>query len=142
MTQAETIILRSVQKSVFHKEYEILSAAKSADTDDNKLQKRNPISQMNPFIDEKGLIRVGGRLRQSDIDLCGQHPIILPQDNHISRLIIDHVHRQVQHQGRQLTLSNIRANGYWIMGVHNMVRSIIHNVRYVEDCEQNHSLNS
>ncbi|XP_070550671.1 uncharacterized protein [Ptychodera flava] len=69
MAQAETIILRSVQKSVFHKEYEILSAAKSADTDNNKLQKRNPISRMNPFIDEKGLIRVGGRLRQSDIDI-------------------------------------------------------------------------
>ncbi|XP_070550618.1 uncharacterized protein [Ptychodera flava] len=121
MAQAETIILRSVQKSVFHKEYEILSAAKSAGTD-NKLQKLNPISRMNPFIDEKGLIRVGGRLRQSDLDLCGRHPIILPQDNHISRLIIDHVHRQVQHQGRQLTLSNVRANGYWIMGVHDMNR--------------------
>ncbi|XP_070538146.1 uncharacterized protein [Ptychodera flava] len=126
MAQAETIILRSVQKSVFHKEYEILSATKSAGTDNNRLQKRNPISRMNPFIDEKGLIRVGGRLRQSDIDLCGRHPIILPQDNHISRLIIDHVHRLVQHQGRQLTLSNVRANGYWIMGVHDMVRSILH----------------
>ncbi|XP_070549479.1 uncharacterized protein [Ptychodera flava] len=126
MAQAETIILRSVQKSVFHKEYEILSATKSAGTDNNRLQKRNPISRMNPFIDEKGLIRVGGRLRQSDIDLCGRHPIILPQDNHISQLIIDHVHRQVQHQGRQLTLSNVRANGYWIMGVHDMVRSILH----------------
>ncbi|XP_070579250.1 uncharacterized protein [Ptychodera flava] len=126
MAQAETIILRSVQKSVFHKEYEILSAAKSAGADNSKLQKQNPISRMNPFIDEKGLIRVGGRLRQSDLDLCGRHPIILPQDNHISRLIIDHVHRQVQHQGRQLTLSNVRANGYWIMGVHDMVRSILH----------------
>ncbi|XP_070546108.1 uncharacterized protein [Ptychodera flava] len=45
MAQAETIILRSVQKSAFHKEYDILSAAKSAGTDNNKLQKRNPISR-------------------------------------------------------------------------------------------------
>ncbi|XP_070571190.1 uncharacterized protein [Ptychodera flava] len=47
MAQAETIILRSVQKSVFHKEYEILSAAKSAGTDNN-----NPYGKPMSTVDE------------------------------------------------------------------------------------------
>nr|XP_006817630.1 PREDICTED: transcriptional adapter 3-like [Saccoglossus kowalevskii] len=54
--------------------------------------------------DRDGLIRVGGRIGQANFDFGERHPILSPKDSHVSRLIVEHVHQQVQHQGRQFTI--------------------------------------
>ncbi|XP_077986158.1 uncharacterized protein LOC144440647 [Glandiceps talaboti] len=124
LLQAEIVILRTVQKEAFPEELKVLSNPESPDN--NSVKKQSPLYHLNAFIDQDGLIRVGGRLRQADLDLCGRHPIVLPKNNHISRLIIEHVHQEVQHQGRQITLAATRAKGYWVIGLHDLVRTVLH----------------
>ncbi|XP_022096554.1 uncharacterized protein LOC110982458 [Acanthaster planci] len=120
LQQAENVILRAVQNEYFHDE---TAALKSGGT--NALKKDSPLRKLSPFIDEDGIIRVGGRLRRADLDLGGRHPVLLPKSSHISILVIRHFYHEVQHQGRHLTLASVRAGGKWIIGAHDLVRSVI-----------------
>jgi hypothetical protein len=63
-----------------------------------------------------GVLRVGGRLKNSSLLMGQKHPVLLPMERHITNLIIDHHHKQVHHQRRGQTLNYIRSQGYWIVG--------------------------
>ncbi|KAJ8039046.1 hypothetical protein HOLleu_16634 [Holothuria leucospilota] len=91
----------------------------------SNFQTNNPLKKLNPFLDEDGQLRVGGRLRRADLDLGGGHPILLSKNSHVSRLIATYFHESIQHQGRHMTTGAVRSGGFWILGVHSLVRSII-----------------
>ena len=74
---------------------------------------------------QDGVLRVGGRLKNASLPLDLKHPVILPRDGVITRLILDHCHGNTQHQGRGLTLNEVRANGYWIVSGSKVVASYI-----------------
>nr|CAI5850228.1 unnamed protein product [Callosobruchus analis] len=44
---------------------------------DNSLSKKHRLSALNPFIDSDGLLRVGGRLKNSSLSFNQKHPILL-----------------------------------------------------------------
>ena len=46
------------------------------------------ISSLSPYLDENGIIRVGGRLEKSDINNECKHPTLMSKGCHISKLII------------------------------------------------------
>ena len=62
------------------------------------------INCLNPYLDENGIIRVGGRLEKSDINNKYKHSILMPKDCHISKLIILCCHQRTGHAGRGMTL--------------------------------------
>ena len=74
----------------------------------------DPLSSLSPFLDENQVLRVGGRIRNSSYPSDVIHPILLPKTHPLTRMIIDHYHSSVRHQGRVLTLGAIRAAGYHI----------------------------
>ena len=79
-----------------------------------------------PFIDDDGLIRVGGRLKNATtIDINQRHPIVLPADNHFTRLLFKCEHERCMHGGPQATLSAIRLL-YWPLNGRNIARSTVH----------------
>lgn len=53
-----------------------------------------------------------------------KHPLILSKDQHISTLILRHVHQQVGHSGRNHTLSQL-CSKFWITKSNAAVRRII-----------------
>ncbi|KRZ28867.1 hypothetical protein T4C_8238 [Trichinella pseudospiralis] len=59
---------------------------------------------------ENGLLRVGGRLRLSDLDYEMKYPIILPKKHHIVNLIIGRAHSNTLHAGNNQTLMTLRQN--------------------------------
>ncbi|XP_057183499.1 uncharacterized protein LOC130550135 [Triplophysa rosa] len=75
---------------------------------------------------KRGLLCVGGRLKQSSLSEELKHPVILPKDSHIVELILAHYHAKVCHQGRYLTLMELRANGFWVIGGGKSVAKLIH----------------
>ncbi|XP_062592880.1 uncharacterized protein LOC134254337 [Saccostrea cucullata] len=89
------------------------------------LPKGSPLLYLNPYLDHSGLLRVGGRLRQSDLPEELKNPILLPKNSYLSRLLISHFHEEVKHQGRLFTEAAIRSNGYWITGAKRLVSSVI-----------------
>jgi len=72
------------------------------------------MAQLAPFIDQTGLIRVGERLRHSTLNDGAKHPILLPQQCHLTNLIIRHYHQLLLHGGAGLVLSMINRR-YWII---------------------------
>ncbi|XP_022518476.2 uncharacterized protein LOC111188878 [Astyanax mexicanus] len=118
--EAEFAIVRLVQEEPFSHEIKRLKLKdKDAETKDSKLCK------LSPFLDEEGILRVGGRLSQAMLHPHVKHPAILPKNSHISDLLIKHCHEKTQHQGRGMTVNEIRANGWWIMGCSSAVSSHI-----------------
>ncbi|GFW73633.1 integrase_H2C2 domain-containing protein [Trichonephila clavipes] len=57
------------------------------------------LRNLNPFIDSDGLLRVGGRLSNSDLPYVNKHPAILPGNHNLTVQIIVHFHRKNLHTG-------------------------------------------
>ena len=87
---AEQLVIKTVQEEEFSEE--ILSFQRSG-----QVHKRSSILSLNPFVDEEGLLRVGGRLKQSSPPYDEKHPIMIPKNSHIAVLIIRHYHAMVKH---------------------------------------------
>lgn len=94
----------------------------------NRLSQGKPVDSkskllsLDPFIDEDGVLRVGGRLRNSLLEYDQKHPIILPKAHPFSQLIIRHEHRKNLHAGAQVILALIRQR-FWIISGKQAVRS-------------------
>ena len=77
---------------------------------------------LNPFLDERGLLRVGGRIAHANITPDAKHPIILPANHHITKLIIQQHHINQFHAGAQTTLNAIRQKFWPIDGIKGVKR--------------------
>ena len=119
---AKQTILRMIQNDHFPDEVAHLKAQRPLKSSSNLIK-------LNPFLDENGLLRVGGRLQESQaLTFHEKHPAIIPKSSHIAALIIRHYHRLAAHQGREQTLANIRSNGLWIVNARSQV------FKQVKDC--------
>lgn len=118
--RAECLIVKLLQKHVFHTELKVLS--KGA-----QLSSRNELYNLDPFLDSDGVFKVGGRLGNSSLSYSLKHPVIIPKNHHITRLIIADCHERVKHQGKGFTINEIRSRGFWIPGVNRVVASYVRN---------------
>ena len=90
---------------------------------------RNPPSdsllQLSPFLDSNGLIRVGGRLRNSNLPLTVKHPFLISSEHPLANLIVSYFHSQIKHQGRHITQGAIRDAGFFIQHGSSLVKKHI-----------------
>nr|XP_049698106.1 uncharacterized protein LOC126054983 [Helicoverpa armigera] len=113
---AEYTLLRALQAVHFSK-------------DVHNLRNNTPCSpavlKLKPFLDEHGILRVGGRLSNSDVPYNYKHPCILPRHDHVVNLLVDFYHKKHLHAGPELLMSLLRQN-YWILAARRIIRHIIH----------------
>nr|XP_041633540.1 uncharacterized protein LOC121503294 [Drosophila kikkawai] len=89
----------------------------------------SPVQNLNPFLDSQGLMRACGRVTSSDLlQYDERHPVILPYDCHLSRLLVRFTHRITLHGGNQLMIRLIRSK-FWIPRVRNLVKSVIYSCK-------------
>lgn len=120
--EAGLFIIKLAQEDVFSHEIKSLKQGKEVRPKD----KTNKLHKLSPFVDENGVLRVGGRLTRSSLHPHIKHPAILPKKSHVSSLLIKHYHEKVQHQGRGITVNELRSNGIWISGGSSAVASHIY----------------
>jgi hypothetical protein len=72
-------------------------------------------------LDEKGLLRIGGRLSNSNLPPGMKNPLILPRKGRITNLVIHHGHMATLHGGARQALNYIRQR-YWIIGGNRAVK--------------------
>ena len=137
LQHAATIVIKATQATAFKDEIKVLSKTKEA----REFQGRRPrnvtsLQKLNPFLDEDGVLRVGGRIRRADPNDETKFPIILPRDGHITKLLVQHFHEACLHQERTTTLNEIRSHGYWIIGGTSSVS------RYILSCVRCRKLRS
>ncbi|XP_058802063.1 uncharacterized protein LOC131670464 [Phymastichus coffea] len=116
--RSECEIVKLIQRERFKLEFHRLETS----TKGSKLG--TPFDNLNPFIGTDGVIRVGGRLDRSKIPYDQQHPMILPQNHHVTRIIIRHFHETTLHAGVQTTHYAIRAR-FFILNGKSQVRSVL-----------------
>ena len=118
LQNAEKEILKSVQAESFGEEIKLLQAKKNLPTSSS-------IRVLDPYLDRDNLLRVGGRLRRSNLDLNIVHPYLLPKKSHVSLAVIRWCHSNVAHGGRGLTLNELRRCGFWIVNAKIVTRGVI-----------------
>ncbi|XP_076231248.1 uncharacterized protein LOC143177269 [Calliopsis andreniformis] len=114
---ANDCIIRTVQASTFSSDIQNLKA-------NTELHPKSKLLSLHPFLDDKGILRVGGRLRNSNLPFSQKHPILLPKNNHITELIIRRAHVQNYHAGITSTLYTVRLQ-YWPIDGKNITRKIV-----------------
>ena len=114
------------------KEFEVIAQSSSEnDCSRNEAKarkkslKKSTLYQQDPYVDDAGILRLGGRLRQTNLSFREKHPVLLPKGHHVSMLILRYYHEYVHHQGRQITHGALRNAGYWLVGGHGAVTSLI-----------------
>ena len=77
----------------------------------SEVKKSSALYHLDPFLDQDGLIRVGGRLGNSQ-----EFPEDLkhPKKSFIVDLIVCDAHTKVAHAGRGIMLNELRSQ-YWIV---------------------------
>ncbi|CAF1077099.1 unnamed protein product, partial [Didymodactylos carnosus] len=88
----------------------------------NKLKK-----QLGLWLDQDGVIRCGGRLKNVESNDCCDFPKLLLKHSSFTKLVIQEYHHKVLHSGVSSTLSQLR-HKYWIP----QGRSVVSN--YVKKC--------
>ena len=90
------------------------------------MKKSSFLRNLNPFIDEKGILRVGGRLSESETEQFNiVHPVIIPKKSDVTTMVVRECHETVNHGGRGFTLNEVRRRGYWIINCNSFARYFI-----------------
>ena len=111
---ALNLLIKLSQIDSFPDEYKCLLERKS-------LPKRSPLLKFNPFLDDQRLMRVGGRLENSDYPYEKKHPLIIHSTHQFTKLLFRFEHRKLMHAGPQLLLATIKEN-YWPVGGRNLAK--------------------
>jgi hypothetical protein len=120
MKQAEDQIIRLVQGQAFSEEIETLMKKPKV-----AVKAGSKISPLDPFLDQKDILRVGGRLSRASMSYEVKHPVLIPRGSHLGKLIIGHHHQRVGHSGRGMTLNSIRQAGLWVVNARSAVAAYI-----------------
>ena len=123
MVGAEEQLLRLIQAKHFSSEISALKSKKP-------VAKSSRVRNLSPFLDERGIMRVGGRLRKTTIPDAAKNPVILPTKEIVVTRFVQWYHMEVQHLGKTTTLGEIRSRGYWLMGAREQVRRVVFLSRY------------
>ncbi len=67
-----------------------------------------------PILCPEGLLRVGGRLKNSTLAYNQKHPILLPRTHHITSIIMQDYHLRYLHAGPSSLLSILNQR-YWVI---------------------------
>ena len=105
--RAETVLIRSAQSRLPH-------------------EKCFPMwqRQFDMYLDDDKVWRCRGRLHHANVPPSAKHPVMLPRDHHLTRLIVLNPHVRVQHSGTKDTLTEISSR-YWIVRGQSLVRMLI-----------------
>ena len=68
---------------------------------------------LTPFLDDEGVLRLGGRLSRAKLPYDVLHPPILPGKHPLARMIIRAFHESMHHMGTEFVLAHVRQH-FWI----------------------------
>ena len=84
--RATKVIIKAVQRETFKEEFEaIAQSSRQNDSSRNQAKerkkslKKSTLYQLDPYFDDAGILRAGGRLRQTNLSFNEKHPVLLPK---------------------------------------------------------------
>ena len=125
LEKASIKIIKMLQQREFLEELRIIKKAhkQNPSIDDQTIvTKASPIYRLGPFLNDNGVLRVGGRLKNSSLNWNLMHPILRV----ITSRTIDWCHNRSGHSVRNMTLNEIRCTGFWIINGNAVLRSHVY----------------
>lgn len=119
LNKALLVLIKIAQNESFPKEIKMLANNKS-------LKAKAPLCSLNLYLDDSGLLRVGGRIDSSTYPYDQRHPLIITAKHHLTKLIFEAEHFNLLHSGPQHLLASIRQR-YWPIGGRNLARNVARN---------------
>ena len=74
---------------------------------------KSRLKTLTPFLDESDILRVGGKIYRAAVCYDVKHPMIIPQDHQLCRLVIMNCHKKLNHEGTEHVRNELRLL-YWI----------------------------
>ena len=121
MKTEELEILKCVQQHHFAEEFHSLT--QSANNGVPHVKKNSCLWGLNPIL-INGLLGVGGRLDLASELFDSKHQIILPKNDHVSNLLVEHYHQIFGHSGKKYVVSVLRER-FWIVKVGSAVKRVL-----------------
>ena len=110
--EAEIQIVKFLQRKYFSDELQSLSTGKT-------LKGSSRLVSLDPFLDNNGIIQVGGRLNYAPIKFSRKHQILIPHNSNVAALLIDYFHRTLGHVSR-LHLLLMLQEKHWITNANSL----------------------
>jgi len=101
--EAEEMWVRHVQRLSYQHVFEAIRATKP-----HTLQQ-----QLGLYVDHKDILRCRGRLENAQLTEAARYPILLPQREAFTHLVVAKTHKELLHSGVSQILSAIRQR-FWI----------------------------
>ncbi|XP_063418336.1 uncharacterized protein LOC134700764 [Mytilus trossulus] len=115
---ASLVLIRNVQQTIFMNEIRNIVSK-----DTNRLP---IVRQLRLYIDEKGLLRSGGRIDNALVNETVKYPYLLPTKHPLTTLIILDAHKLQNHSGINGTITLIQQT-YWIPKIRHRVKTALRN---------------
>jgi len=120
--EAERAFILYAQREEYTKELTFLN-------DKRPIPVSSPIANLFPFLNQRDLLRACGRITASTVlQYDERHPIILPYNCRLARLLVLFSHQISLHGGNQLVVRLIRSN-YWIPKIKNLVKAVLNSCK-------------
>lgn len=116
INRAKLVIVKLVQDEAFQEDIKALR--------NGKVQRSSKLTSLHPFLDSKGVLRIGGRLKHALLPEEIKHPILLPAMHYFTTLLIVHHHERLLHAGAQTTLNSIREE-FWPIFAKSRVKKVL-----------------
>jgi hypothetical protein len=117
LAESENEIISQEQKKIFKREYKALLRGQSLHGDSKLLA-------LNPQLDQDGVMRVGGRIREHpSMPWCMQCPIILPKNDYITDLIIQREHERNHMFGTNYLMGKLKER-FWILSARSQIQLV------------------
>ncbi|KFM71285.1 Hypothetical protein in type-1 retrotransposable element R1DM, partial [Stegodyphus mimosarum] len=117
LDNAEMYWIKCTQETAFKVEINQLKCGKSISKEPN-------LYNLNPDLDENGLLVLKGRLQFSEFQERQKHPWIFPDKSRCVKLLIMDTHERLYHSGVATTLSHLREK-YFIIKGKRCVKSVL-----------------
>ena len=118
LEKADQFLVKRAQRRSYNEDVTLLA------TDPKKtVENSSHILSLNPFLDANGLLRVGGRLENSDLSYFQKYPLIMSPRDPLTVLLVSSRHKTLCHSG-PTSLSSSLSDKYYITGVKQLARTI------------------
>lgn len=106
--RADDFLYKYAQNECFGKELSILQSKTYQNK--RKIVKSGPLKHLSPYVDNKGVLRVKGRVNELQwLPDDTKNPIILPSNHKITFLIVNYYHEKWNHENHSVVLNDLRA---------------------------------
>ena len=119
---AESMILKWVQERSFENDLTVIRAKKNRGLD----KKEGSLWRLSPYLDKKGVLRVGGRLTHAEESEGFRFPAVIPKHTTYTKRLIEWHHKKIEHRGRYSTMGELREAGYWVISCGKEVSIVVY----------------